>query len=293
MEYRRIEYFLTAAEILNFTEAAGALYITPQALAKQISIFEKELGARLFDLTARTIHLTSFGEECYSRFSEVKKVMDSAIKDMLTIAKEASDTLRIGFFSALPKNEIIMPILNQISDRSSDLKIEINSSNIDQVRDWLVNDEIDICITITHGYEDWQEFKTVDVNSTPADIVVAPIHPWAEKETITEQDIENGSILLLKSTPPIDPSSNYPVPCRQRRYAQNFESMRVMLEAGKDFAVFPKEINNIFHADFKHFDIPERLQFQYHIICAYKKSNSKIKHFEFLSSLDMDEIIKI
>ena len=294
MEYRRIEYFLKAAEILNFTEAAKKLFITPQALTRQVSVLEAELGARLFDRTTRYVRLTDFGRECYSRFSVIKRDLDSAFRDMLILAKDSGEVIRIGFFSALPKNEIITPLLNLFSRKTPELKIEISSGNMDEIREWLASDEIDICITNTHDYENWREFETIDLLSAPADIVVAPSHPWAKKREVTEQDIESGSILLLKLNRPLEPDSFYrTVPFRRRRYAQNFDSMLVMLETGNDFAVFPRVFNHMFHADFIYFDLPDKLKFQFHTICAFKKTNKKRKHFEFLSDPYLKNIINL
>ena len=44
MNYQRISYFMKAAEVLNFSEAARQLYIAPQSLGRQIALLEEELG---------------------------------------------------------------------------------------------------------------------------------------------------------------------------------------------------------------------------------------------------------
>ena len=49
MNLRSLEYFLAAAEELNFTRAAERLFITQQALSSHISKLEEYYGVRLFD----------------------------------------------------------------------------------------------------------------------------------------------------------------------------------------------------------------------------------------------------
>lgn len=51
MNLLNLEYFLVAAEELNFTKAAKRLYITQQSLSNHIAKLESYFGADLFDRT--------------------------------------------------------------------------------------------------------------------------------------------------------------------------------------------------------------------------------------------------
>ena len=53
--------FLSAAEHLNFREAAGQVALSPAAFSDRIQRLEAELGARLFDRTTRSVALTAAG----------------------------------------------------------------------------------------------------------------------------------------------------------------------------------------------------------------------------------------
>ena len=61
MEYQRIKYFLKAAKTQNFSQAAKELYISPQALTKQIALLEEDLGVKLFERSTRNVHLNEAG----------------------------------------------------------------------------------------------------------------------------------------------------------------------------------------------------------------------------------------
>ena len=52
INFLNLEYFLVAAEELNFTRAARKLYISQQSLSNHISNLEKEFDVILFNRTS-------------------------------------------------------------------------------------------------------------------------------------------------------------------------------------------------------------------------------------------------
>lgn len=58
MLQQRIQTFLEVANCLSFSTAARNLYISQQAVTKQIASLEQELGLRLFYRTTRQVTLT-------------------------------------------------------------------------------------------------------------------------------------------------------------------------------------------------------------------------------------------
>ncbi|WP_150539045.1 LysR family transcriptional regulator [Actinobacillus vicugnae] len=58
-----LKYFCTAAETLNFREAANQLAISPPVITRVINTLESELDEQLFKRTTRNVSLTDFGEE--------------------------------------------------------------------------------------------------------------------------------------------------------------------------------------------------------------------------------------
>ena len=52
INFLNLEYFLVAAEELNFTRAAKKLYISQQSLSSHISNLEKEFDVVLFNRTS-------------------------------------------------------------------------------------------------------------------------------------------------------------------------------------------------------------------------------------------------
>ncbi|ETK37021.1 LysR family transcriptional regulator [Microbispora sp. ATCC PTA-5024] len=62
MELRQLEYFVAVAEEGGFTRAAQRVHISQSGVSAQIRHLERELGAELFDRSARTATLTVAGK---------------------------------------------------------------------------------------------------------------------------------------------------------------------------------------------------------------------------------------
>ncbi|WP_328581550.1 LysR family transcriptional regulator [Streptomyces sp. NBC_00370] len=62
MDLRQLEYFVAVAEERNFTRAAERVHISQSGVSAQIRQLERELGAELFDRSARTTVLTVAGK---------------------------------------------------------------------------------------------------------------------------------------------------------------------------------------------------------------------------------------
>jgi DNA-binding transcriptional LysR family regulator len=61
MELRQLEYFVAVAEESTFTRAAERVHISQSGVSAQVKQLENELGAELFDRSARAVQLTAAG----------------------------------------------------------------------------------------------------------------------------------------------------------------------------------------------------------------------------------------
>jgi DNA-binding transcriptional LysR family regulator len=80
VELTQLRYFVTIAETLSFTEAAGLVHVSQPALSYQMRRLEEELGTRLFDRKSRKIALTPDGELLLPLAQAVLARADEAVR---------------------------------------------------------------------------------------------------------------------------------------------------------------------------------------------------------------------
>ena len=96
MENEYIKTFLTTAKLSSFSKASQALYLTPNAVKKRISSFEKELGVTLFIRTNRGVQLTKAGELLYCECQLLAERYKTAVQQARNIAEREKRCLHIG-----------------------------------------------------------------------------------------------------------------------------------------------------------------------------------------------------
>lgn len=108
MELRHLRYFAAVARELSFSRAAEQLHIAQPALSRQIRQLEDELGAELFDRSARPLRLTPAGKFFQGQTQQVLDRLTEARAATARIARGRRAWFSIGFvpstlYDALPE----------------------------------------------------------------------------------------------------------------------------------------------------------------------------------------------
>lgn len=292
--FQTIEYFLKAADTLNFSKAAKELYISPQALNRQILRFEEELGEPLFVRTTRHVELTLFGRYMQQMFGPVQEDYLRAVEGAERYLKRRQQTVRIAFFQAITKKEVVTPICNYLRAQDRTLQIELFGGEIDDMIDWLYGDKCDLVITNIHDFEVWDGVEIIPFATAPAQAVVSLYHPWAAKESLTEQDMQSTPILLLERKKELERDSFYrKLRARERLYAANFNSLLANLQMEDCYAVIPKLFESDDRMNLRFMDLPEEYRFNYRLSVIYKKNHRQAELFGSLRTAAEEQILEL
>ncbi len=110
MKFRHLEYFVAAAEELNFTHAADRLHVSQPPFSKQIQDLEGELGVNLFQRERKGVALTGAGKAFLTDARGILEACDQAVRKAQRISRGEVGELTIGHMSALT-HEFLGPAL--------------------------------------------------------------------------------------------------------------------------------------------------------------------------------------
>lgn len=97
MELRHLRYFVAVAEELNFSRAAGRVYLSQPALSQQIRKLEEELGITLFYRTKRRVELTEAGEVLLAGARQALVQVEQSVRAAREAGGAGDSRLKVGF----------------------------------------------------------------------------------------------------------------------------------------------------------------------------------------------------
>ncbi|QOR40328.1 LysR family transcriptional regulator [Billgrantia diversa] len=97
MELRHLRYFCAVAEELNLTRAAAKLHMAQPPLSRQIKQLEDEIGAELFERSARGLRLTPAGQFFHEHTLQIMEKLDTTVAATQRLARSKRVMFGIGF----------------------------------------------------------------------------------------------------------------------------------------------------------------------------------------------------
>lgn len=144
MDILHLRYFLTMAEMLNYTRAAQQLYISRQALRQSMAAMEKEFGVALFHNERNKLTLTEAGEYLLLTSRDIVPQFDEMMEGMHRIARGETELTVALSCSLFP---FMMPevdgLIKRFQSRYPAIRLKILRMTNDEVLEALERGDID------------------------------------------------------------------------------------------------------------------------------------------------------
>lgn len=190
---RRLRYFRTVAETLNFRRAAVQLNITQPALSRAIAQLENELGVRLLARSNARVSLTRAGETFYAECDRVFAALSHATEETRRVARGEIGSLAIGYTDiaiAGPIPEIIESFRQMLPTVAIRLFPVSTNAQIQMLR----NGQLDVGLLT--GPVDRVTFSAVSIQLEKLVLLVPKAHRFAERECINIKDLADEPFVL-------------------------------------------------------------------------------------------------
>ncbi|WP_342088092.1 LysR substrate-binding domain-containing protein [Dyadobacter sp. OTU695] len=200
MELRQLKYFIKAAELQNFTNAAEVLFITQSTLSQQIKQLEDELGIPLFDRIAKRVRLTEAGTAFlpYAK-KTIKDAKDG--RDVLTdLMNLNTGALNIGLTYGL--SELLARAITGFSAEYPGIKLNISFGTTTELLAQMEAGGLDMILSFYEKNSN-DRLTTDRLFVSHLSLIVGSKHAIAKRKSVSIQE--------LSALPLILPSNGYSI----------------------------------------------------------------------------------
>jgi len=194
MTLTELRYIVTLAQESHFGRAAERCHVSQPTLSVGVKKLEDELGVLIFERTKSAVRLTPVGEGIVT---QAQKVLEQAqsIRELAQAGKnQLAAPLKVGAIYTVGPYMFphLIPQLHRVAP-DMPLYIEENFTHI--LRDKLRTGELDAIIIALPFQE--ADVLTLPLYDEPFYVLMPAGHPWAKRETIDSDMLNDKSLLLL------------------------------------------------------------------------------------------------
>ena len=194
MTLTELRYIVTLAQEQHFGHAAERCHVSQPTLSVGVKKLEDELGVLIFERSKSAVRLTPVGEGIVA---QAQKVLEQAqsIRELAQAGKnQLTAPLKVGAIYTVGPYLFphLIPQLHRVAPQMP-LYIEENFTHV--LRDKLRNGELDAIIIALPFQE--ADVLTKPLYDEPFFALLPAGHPWAARESIDTELLNDKSLLLL------------------------------------------------------------------------------------------------
>ena len=192
MNFKHLATFRSAANTLNFSEAAQSLNIVQSAVTAHIRALETELNVRLFDRSGRGVQLTSAGKQLLHYSEQLFALHEEAVHNLQQNQEINGEITIAGYESVLTYR--LPRVLKGFIQQHPEVRVDVVSLNVSQLHNQVNNQQIDVAFSLESGAKA-DNLTHYQLKQEPVIIIAHPEHPLAKQLSATSAELqkENGA----------------------------------------------------------------------------------------------------
>ena len=193
MELRQLKYFVKVAELLSFSKAAKALYITQSTLSQQIKQLEDELDMALFFRNKHKVTLTEAGETFLEGAKKTLADADDNKAKIMDLASGHRGTLNIGVTHSF--GSILTESILAFKKEFPQVHLNICYRNVVELMELISNGDLDFALSFKSS-EKFDNVESRILFDNKLSIIVREEHPLTRKKVVRLADLEDYELIL-------------------------------------------------------------------------------------------------
>jgi DNA-binding transcriptional LysR family regulator len=252
MELRQLRYLQVLAEELHFGRAAQRLGIAQPALTQQIQSLERDLGARLFQRTKRSVHLTIAGR---LTLEQATRTLEQAERTA-TVARRAGrgeqGSVEIGYVGSAAFSGILSKITFDYRKTNPDIELHLHELDITQQVDDVSHGRIDVGF-IRPPVRQWPDgITSLTLSREPIIIALPKGHPLSRRRAVALAALANESFITTYFEEGVGFHAQVVAMCRAgdlvpriTQRGRQFAAITSLVGAGLGVAFVPDSLRNL------------------------------------------------
>ena len=196
MELRHLRYFVAVAETGSLTVAAERrLHTSQPSLSRQIRDLEDEVGAELFNRSARGVELTPAGKALLDHARLALSQVDAAIEAARRASQPTKQVFALGFLTG--QEMTWLPRAMQVlRDELPNIDVTVSSHYSPDLADALARGKLDLAfLRAEPGFD--LDYRVVSGEKL---VVLMPSdHPLTERATIRPEDLVGQPFIMASN----------------------------------------------------------------------------------------------
>lgn len=186
MEDHRLKAFCLVVELKSFSKAAEAKFMTQSAMSHLIKNLEDELGVKLLNRHSKTVTPTRAGRLFYEHARQILEQYKKMQDDIYTLVQKVKGALHIGA-STTAATYLLPQVFYDFSKKYPEVRIEISSSNTENIINDLLEGRIDI--GIVEGNLKNKKVFFEEIAEDEIVIISSDDNPLTKKKSVAPHDL--------------------------------------------------------------------------------------------------------
>lgn len=254
MNLNQLEYFICAAETLNFTKAARKCFISQTAMTQQIKSLEKIIGTPLFVRDKHHVELTTAGKVYLKEARAIIDRSDAAMRLARMASEGEHGEIKVGYISGFGTSDC-SEILRRFHTSYPNINISILRDTMSGLLSALEKGDCDVVFTIAPPERLLRNFEHKYVKNYPVMAVLNEGHPLAEKSVVRYSDLREENFIIMQPNARVKEEMEEMVLIYERggfvpkvtALEQEPETIMLMISIGMGISIMPEYIVRLQH----------------------------------------------
>jgi len=188
MDYRKVQFFLTAVRCGSLTEAAAELEVSQPALSKSIKALEKSLGVPLLERGRFGVSPTAYGQALMQHGQVVEAELRHALGEIDALKGSQRGHVIVGC-GPTEANRLLPQALMAWQQSHPELKVTVLYGLNESLMPWVKNGEVDFALSSVPARSSDADLVHETLFTESAVVVARADHPLGHKRTVHASEL--------------------------------------------------------------------------------------------------------